>query len=173
MPRRIPTNDPVFDQYLQNTATYVTAGVSVTNGARLGLQPDEITQWDSFRTQWLAVYRIYTNLSQRSQTTTAQKNKVKKDFTEFAQPLLSRIAASTQLLLADRTVFNLPLPNRTPTPLAAIECAYNAISSKAQFTIAIGQQHSGKRVFCFFRWINLKNTNHSGPWSAVVQSVVV
>jgi hypothetical protein len=241
---RIPEKDSDFDQYLQNTNTYNLAGSPVTNGARLGLAPAEISTWTTYRDQWVIIYPQYTNANTRTKTITNQKNTLKASFKEFAMPLLDRIAASSAIAEEDRSVYNLPLRDTTPTPRGVIadvpyvnlkaagggmievrvrttadasrasrhpladavevrykivsqsggvnvpqplpgssndttppataaDCPNTATSKKALFRIEAGQAHSGKKIYCFVRWANLSNPANSGPWSEVIQAVIV
>jgi len=82
-----------------------------------------------------------------------------------------------------------PTPNPTPDPLlnpttgatsrvaqppaTAMECPHSAISTKAIFTLALGQEHSGKRMYAFFRWVNASNPAHSGGWSNAIHMLVL
>ncbi|MCF8275281.1 MAG: hypothetical protein K9J17_00995 [Flavobacteriales bacterium] len=58
-------------------------------------------------------------------------------------------------------------------PTTAAECPYSKISKKAIFIASLGQEHSGKRIYAFFRWVNASKEENSSSWSTVVQSVVV
>jgi len=58
-------------------------------------------------------------------------------------------------------------------PTKAMDCILTESSKKAIFVLALGQENSGKRIYAFFRWVNTSKSADSGPWSTVVQSVVV
>jgi hypothetical protein len=47
------------------------------------------------------------------------------------------------------------------------------ISKKANFRIELGPQHSGKRFYAFFRWVNLSNPANSGDWGLMYQTLVL
>jgi hypothetical protein len=149
MPTRVPKSDSEFDQYIQNTTTYILAGSPTTNGARLGLTPIEIADWTSARDQWIIIYPKYTNTNTRTKTITQQKNLLKADFIEFSQPLLKRIDSSASVDEADRNVFNVPLPDRTPTPRGVIN-AIPYINLKAigggMIEVRVRTQEDGSRA---------------------------
>jgi hypothetical protein len=54
-------------------------------------------------------------------------------------------------------------------PISAKECPESTISTRAIFTLDLGEGHSGKRIHAFFRWVNARNLKLSGPWSGPVQ----
>ena len=58
-------------------------------------------------------------------------------------------------------------------PTKAMDCILTESSKKAVFTVELGQENSGKRIYAFFRWVNTSKRSDSGPWSTAVQSVVV
>jgi hypothetical protein len=68
---------------------------------------------------------------------------------------------------------NLPSGPKETIPATADQCPFSTISTKANFTVSLGQAASGKRIYAFFRWVNASNLALSGPWSTVQQSVVV
>ncbi len=47
------------------------------------------------------------------------------------------------------------------------------ISSRASFTIAAGAENSGKNMYVFFRWNNIKRPEMSGPWCTMQTLLVV
>ena len=63
--------------------------------------------------------------------------------------------------------------NQNSIPTKAMDCIFTESSKKAVFTVELGQENSGKRIYAFFRWVNTSKRSDSGPWSTAVQSVVV
>jgi hypothetical protein len=57
-------------------------------------------------------------------------------------------------------------------PLTVDECPHSTISTRAIFTLELGQGHSGKRIHAFFRWVNARNLKMSGPWNGPVQCTI-
>jgi DNA-binding transcriptional regulator YdaS (Cro superfamily) len=57
-------------------------------------------------------------------------------------------------------------------PLTAMECPLNAISTKAIFTLGLGQASCGLRIYAFFRWVNATNAERNGNWSNVRVCIV-
>ncbi len=57
-------------------------------------------------------------------------------------------------------------------PIAASACPHSTICTRAIFTLELGEGHSGKRIYAFFRWVNARNLKLSGPWSGLVQCSV-
>lgn len=125
MPTRISTSIPGFNTYITNTGTYVAAGTPTTNGARLGLSPTNITDWEDKKTYWVGT--LYPKYSDPLQSTAAVKEAVKnfmKDFKTFAQPLLNIMAASPGAVEADEAVFNFKIgravPSHSTTPISEV-----------------------------------------------------
>lgn len=58
-------------------------------------------------------------------------------------------------------------------PATAKDCTLSTISTKAIFTLDVGQENSGKRIYAFFRWVNATKLELSSGWSMPVQGVVV
>jgi hypothetical protein len=58
-------------------------------------------------------------------------------------------------------------------PATAADCNLSAISTKAIFSVQVGQEHSGKRVYAFFRWVNASNAALNGNWGMIMHTVVV
>ena len=57
-------------------------------------------------------------------------------------------------------------------PISVKECPESTISTRAIFTLDLGEGQSGKRIHAFFRWVNARNLKLSGPWSGPVQCAV-
>jgi len=116
---RISRTDSKFDIFIRNTTVALLAG-SPTGAVRLGLTTDQSDQWVDYRDQWVVIYPKFTSLSTRTKTVTQDKNQLKADFIEFAQPLLNRIAVNENITTDDRNIFNLPQRDTTPTRRGAI-----------------------------------------------------
>jgi hypothetical protein len=251
MASRIPQTDDPFNTYINSTADALAEGTPTT-AVRLGLTAAQAAAWGTYRIDWNTQYARYGNESTRTKGVTASKNKVRKDFTAFASPLLTAMSVHLALTEDDRLTFRLPEPDRTPTaraeimvtpvgelhplvggkmqvrvrvsgdasrasrhpwadhvemryaliapgaeaptppagpsapappvtggagatqpPVTAADCPLSAISTKAIFTITLGQEHSGKRMYAFFRWVNASNSALSGTWSNVIQMLVL
>ena len=57
-------------------------------------------------------------------------------------------------------------------PEKPAQCPGTHSSKKAQFKISAGIENAGKRLYGFFRWVNISNPQNNGPWSDP-QSVVI
>jgi hypothetical protein len=71
---------------------------------------------------------------------------------------------------------NPSIPSETSAskiPATAADCPNSKISTKAIFTVKVGAEHSGKRIYAFFRWVNATKDEHSSPFGMAVQNVVV
>ncbi|MBP9152516.1 MAG: hypothetical protein KBF73_09560 [Flavobacteriales bacterium] len=58
-------------------------------------------------------------------------------------------------------------------PETSGDCPHSFISSRAIFTLATGEESKNRNLYCFFRWINLANPSHNGPWSDRSQSGIL
>ena len=63
--------------------------------------------------------------------------------------------------------------NSAAGPGSPNDCSNSFISKKAQFILSLGPAQPGKKIYTFFRWVNLSNYANSGPWSTLLQTVVV
>ena len=111
---RVPQKDSEFDTYIRDTGEVLQTGTP-TGAVRLGLSIAQATAWANFLADWIILYPKYTNPATRTTTITKAKNKLKKDFTVFAEKPLKTIEASENLTDDDRGTFNLPEPDRTTT----------------------------------------------------------
>lgn len=123
MPTRIPPNIPGFNTYVNNTDTYLVAGAPVTNGERLGLTPQNLTDWNAQRVNWRdTLYPKYSDPLQSTSAVKAQVHNFMEDFRTFAQPLLNVMAASPNATEDDEAVFNFTIGHAAPvhhtTPIA-------------------------------------------------------
>jgi hypothetical protein len=46
-------------------------------------------------------------------------------------------------------------------------------SSKASFTLSLGSGFSGKYLYIYFRWYNIKHPELAGPWSALQTTLIL
>jgi len=107
MPRRITKNIPEFNGYISTTDTYLGQGSPITNGARLGLSPQNITDWNSKRSYWRdTLYKKYTDPLQSTSAVKEQVRNFISDFQQFGQPLVNFIAANPNAKEADAAIFN-------------------------------------------------------------------
>jgi len=93
-----------------STGSYLAAGSPVTNGTRLGLSAQNLTDWNDKFVYWRDT--LYTKYSDPLQSTSAVKDEVRnfmKDFKTFAQPLINLMVASPNAKEADAAVFNFVL----------------------------------------------------------------
>jgi len=57
-------------------------------------------------------------------------------------------------------------------PATPDDCPLQHISTRATFILRLNPEHSGKRLYCFFRWVNFSRPQNNGPWSGLRQCVV-
>ena len=114
MANRVPVKDSEFDSYIRNTSAALADGTP-TGADRLGLSASEATQWASYLAEWTDIYTKYTDPAKRTTAVTQAKNNTKKNFTEFSRIPLGKIALSGALTSDDRSTFNLPERDTTPT----------------------------------------------------------
>ena len=58
-------------------------------------------------------------------------------------------------------------------PATAADCTNSLISKKAIFKLDAGQANATKRIYLFYRWVNLSNPANNGPWTNLIQTVIV
>jgi hypothetical protein len=58
-------------------------------------------------------------------------------------------------------------------PATAAQCPLVCISTRALFTLRVGEVKAGMRLYAFFRWVNATNDAHSGSWSNARYTVIV
>jgi hypothetical protein len=46
------------------------------------------------------------------------------------------------------------------------------ISTRATFTLRLDPEHSGKRIYCYFRWVNFSRPQNNSPWSSMYQCII-
>ncbi|MCG3168118.1 MAG: hypothetical protein POELPBGB_03918 [Bacteroidia bacterium] len=69
-------------------------------------------------------------------------------------------------------------PGSPSTPAATSmvmpeDCTNTVISKKALSTIALGSTASGKRLLLYARWVNLSKPANNGPWTQLMQTIVL
>ena len=106
---RIPRGIDEFNTYIGNTNSYLLAGTP-TNANRLGVTPEELTQWTGFATDWAPLYLKYSD--KKNSRTTAIKDQLLEiigNTTDFDQRnhVLDRIAASPNVTIVDMETFNI------------------------------------------------------------------
>lgn len=108
--QRIPRGIEDFHDYMETTAPYLKAGSPVTNGARLGLQADEIETWSTFQASCNELFPKY--IDKKTSRTTAVKDELLNIVDETLafnrkSHILDRIAASPNATIADLSTFNI------------------------------------------------------------------
>ena len=107
---RIPRGIDEYHDYMGVTSSYLTAGTPTSNGARLGLLPEEITQWGEFGSQTAALYLKY--IDKKNSRTTAIKDELLSVINETVAfdkkfHILDRIASSLNATISDLATFNI------------------------------------------------------------------
>lgn len=102
---RIPEKDTEFNNYIYRTTAALLNGTPPT-WQRLRLLENDKNKWIDFMNQWDDMYPKHVNASQRTKAVTAEKNRIKKEFIRFAQPLLTQMSGS-YATIGDHLTFNL------------------------------------------------------------------
>ena len=58
-------------------------------------------------------------------------------------------------------------------PATIDECTSYFLSKKASFKLTLGPTAEGKKLYAFFRWINMSKPEKSGPWSGRFQTGIL
>lgn len=58
-------------------------------------------------------------------------------------------------------------------PATVDDCTSYFLSKKASFNLVLGPAADGKKLYAFFRWINMSNPAKSGPWSGRFQTGIL
>jgi hypothetical protein len=126
-----PRLDDELTNYLTTTDTYLNTGNGgVLNYVRLGLVVSERNKWHSYAvTQWPELYNKSNDPNFRTPNIIAEKDELKLEIIEFINPLLFRMAGSSQVTLADKNTLLLPAVKRTRKPRLPIETAPNTSMS--------------------------------------------
>jgi len=64
-------------------------------------------------------------------------------------------------------------PEGRTAPRSPKDCTHKDISRKATFTLPLGIEYAGHIVYCYVRWANASNRNNSGPWTDLMQKILV
>lgn len=116
---RVPTANALFNAYINNTAAYLEAdsdGGPQKNWERLGITATNMSDWKEHRNYWAeTLYLKYSNVNTRTKTVTQEVQGFKKDFAQFAQPLLNIMAASPNVTDDDGGVLNFVINRKKPT----------------------------------------------------------
>jgi len=122
---RITSKLSDFDVYIKRVIVFLEAIVPpavITNGARLGLTPLEITAAHAFLTQWFTgipatpgAYEFHTNPDTKTKATRQQVVNIIKNFSIFFRPLLDRMSGSASINSDDRLILNIAEPGDQPS----------------------------------------------------------
>lgn len=107
---RIPRGIDEYHDYMGTTSTYLAAGTPTSNGVRLGIHPEEITQWGEFGSKSAALYPKY--IDKKNSRTTAIREELLSVINETVAfdkkyHILDRIASSLNATIADLATFNI------------------------------------------------------------------
>ncbi len=102
---RIPEKDTDFSNYIYRTTAALLKGTPPA-WQRFRISEENKNTWIEFMNLWDDMYPQYTDLSKRTMAVTAEKNRIKKEFIRFAQPLLTQMSGSSATE-SDRLTFNL------------------------------------------------------------------
>ena len=107
---RIPRGIDEYNDYMGITSSYLSAGVPTSNGVRLGLLPEEITQWGELGSKTASLYPKY--IDKKNSRTTAIKDEILSVINETVAfdkkfHILDRIASSRNANIADLATFNI------------------------------------------------------------------
>ena len=112
---RIPLTHANFIDFVKQTNAYLQAAVTPTHGERLGLSTSEVSKWN---TKSISLINLYEKKNDPNTRTSPLVNQFKTDmkgFRNFAQPVINRIAASTNANDADAATFHITLHPKTRT----------------------------------------------------------
>jgi len=124
---RVPTTIPQFNTYINTTDNHIAAVSDpgpppVTNGQRLGLSAENITDWHDQRVFWRdTLYPKYSNPDTKTKTVNQQVKNFMKEFSEFTRPLLTAMSVHPDATEQDEAIFNFVItrddPTRPTTPI--------------------------------------------------------
>lgn len=112
--KRVPEKKSDFNDYQRNTTLHLETGTP-PRGEELGLTTEELEEWQAFLAAWLVLWLLYSNKSTRTSTVIEDVNTHMKNFSEFAEDLLTRMSGSPLLGSVDRSVLNIKERDKTPT----------------------------------------------------------
>jgi len=107
---RIPRGINEFNPYIGVTTDYLTTGTPITNGERLGLSQEEVSQWKAFNDECTPLFTKYSD--KKNSRTTAIKDQLllvvdKTANFDKTYHILDRIASSLNVTIADMETFNI------------------------------------------------------------------
>lgn len=107
---RIPRGIDEYTDYMGITSSYLTAGTPTSNGVRLGILPEEITQWGEFGSKTATLYPKY--IDKKNSRTTAIRDELLSVINETVAfdkkfHILDRIASSLNATISDLATFNI------------------------------------------------------------------
>jgi hypothetical protein len=106
---RIPRRVEKFNQFLTSTTAYLLTGTP-TNAERLGILPEEVSQWSDINARWGSNYLKYGDKKNSRTTSVIEEIKhVILDLIDLDHSchLLDRIAASPNATITDLETFNI------------------------------------------------------------------
>jgi len=107
---RIPRSINEFGTYIGSTNIYFSSGAPVSNGERLGISPEEMTQWKGFEEKFSPLLLMYNDAT-NSRTRAIRNNLIeiidKAIAYDQANHILDRIAASPNATVYDWGAFNI------------------------------------------------------------------
>ena len=116
-----------FDTYIRRVVPYVRTGGPPTNGTRLGLSAQQLTDCQDFLDLWWTgipatpgAYELHSNPDTKTKTTRTRVVTIIKNFTTFFSPLLTGMSVNAALTDSDRQNLNLPARDTTSTPRGQI-----------------------------------------------------
>lgn len=118
--KRVPEGKNPFDAYIKTTTTHLETGTPA-RGITLGLSIGELDEWKGYRDTWVLDFPKYQDTSQRTTTVTKGINDLIRDFSAFAEPLLTRMSGSSAINNQDREILHTPERDKTPTAKGKIE----------------------------------------------------
>jgi len=101
--------------YIDSTDDFLQEIIVPANPARLGLTPQNATDWHTWRINNDKLIVLRKSKVTKSPDLNSQVKVSKKGFIKFAQPLLDIIAASPNATTTDANIFNVVLVRKTPT----------------------------------------------------------
>lgn len=91
------------------------------NWQRLGLMDGQMVEWESRGKAWLLKYLDAQDDSKRTPDLVTDKNLLAEEFIAFAEPVLTLIAGSPNIVTGDYSKFNIAPPNKERHPRPDIE----------------------------------------------------
>ena len=64
-------------------------------------------------------------------------------------------------------------PDGRLAPHSPADCTHREISTKSTFVLSLGIEHAGHIIYAYVRWGNASNRNNSGPYTDMLQKIIV